>query len=473
MGNSSTQDKNTKNVAKINLYLEDELINDKLSLDDVMHTQLLDAVINQNLQSLRDNQIFDDVREQLNSVIGLRTVNSIYGLDYLLMNKLKCNSVLEPSDELELIMKPQLDEDTLNIQKYTLLQTIGKGGFSMVYVVRCKLTAKIYALKVMNKEIISQWGKFEWISNEIKVLKSVKHPFINHMFDAIETKKHMSLVLDYCLGGDLFYLLSKHIRFPEKVAKFYLCEIVLALEYLHASNILYRDLKPTNIMLDEEGHVKLIDFGLSLPSFTEISISHLFWGTPEYMAPEMLLKVGHNRSIDYYSIGILLYEMLVGIPPFFSQDKKTMYTSILKDKINFFPHITKNAKDLILKLTQKEPSDRLGANYGFFEIKQHPFFSGVKWKDVYEKKLVPPYIPSQREMNFLDEFISIPIDHQLYSESDGDSSNFNDYAKEYIWKVERSELNHNASIRENREKVEDEIEQWLNNFKKTESRNSE
>jgi serine/threonine protein kinase len=213
------------------------------------------------------------------------------------------------------------------------------------------------------------------------------------MFDTVETKKHMCLLLDYCLGGDMFYLLTKYTRFPEKVARFYLCEMILALEHLHSENILYRDLKPTNIMIDEEGHVKLIDFGLSIPGFTETSVSNLFCGTPEYMAPEMLLKIGHNRSIDYYSIGILLYEMLVGIPPFYNNDRKTMYTSILKDEIKLFQHITKDAKDLILKLTQKEPLDRLGSNYGFFEIKQHPFFRGVNWINVYDKKLKPPYIP--------------------------------------------------------------------------------
>ena len=182
------------------------------------------------------------------------------------------------------------------------------------------------------------------------------------------------------------------------------------MEYLHSLNVLYRDLKPTNILVDAEGHIKLTDFGLALPFFTENSVSYSFCGTPEYMSPEMLLKIGHDRCLDYYSIGITLYEMLVGIPPFYNVDRKKMYTSILKDKIRFYPHVSPTARDLICKLMKKEPKERLGANYGFLEIKQHPFFKSVNWKKFEARKVKPPIVPPIRKMNFATEFTEIPID---------------------------------------------------------------
>lgn len=172
------------------------------------------------------------------------------------------------------------------------------------------------------KQLLSKWNKYENILNEKHILNLVSHPFIINQICNIECDQYMHWVLDYWPGGDLFYLISKNTRLPEKQAKFYIIEIILAIEYLHSLNILYRDLKPTNVLIDAEGHIRLTDFGLSLPFFTESSVSDTFCGTPEYMCPEMLLKIGHNRLLDYYMIGITLYEMLVGIPPFYNEDRK-------------------------------------------------------------------------------------------------------------------------------------------------------
>lgn len=229
-------------------------------------------------------------------------------------------------------------------------------------------------------QLLNKWEKYEYVKNEKYILNATNHPFIISLICNIETEKYIYLLLDFWPGGDLFYLISNQTRLSEKLAKFYLIEIILAIEYLHSINILYRDLKPTNVLIDAEGHVKLTDFGLSTPFFTETSVSTEFWGTPEYMSPEMLMKIGHDRWLDYYSIGIILYEMLVGIPPFYNQDKKKMYTSILNDKPKFYSHMSQNAKDLISKLICKDPSERLGSKYGFLEIKQHPFFKGTNWK---------------------------------------------------------------------------------------------
>jgi hypothetical protein len=159
MGNSSNKQKSIGNGSRAKIYFEGELLEEKLDLNDVMRTQFLHAVINHSMDSLRHNPAFESMDDKLDSIIGLRTMSSTYGVDYLLMNKHKSDGIIKSLDELELILKPNMHKGISNLHKYKLLRTIGKGGFSMVYVVRCKMTAKIYALKVMNKETIEKWGK--------------------------------------------------------------------------------------------------------------------------------------------------------------------------------------------------------------------------------------------------------------------------------------------------------------------------
>ena len=155
--------------------------------------------------------------------------------------------------------------------------------------------------------------------NEKEILTNVDHPFIMKMHYSFSTKNYLNLVLDFWPGGELFFHIVKHKRFRESVAKFYIAEIILAIEHLHENDILYRDLKPENVLIDYDGHIKLTDFGLSAMHFTKDSFADIFWGSPEYMPPEMILKRKYNRKIDIYALGALLYEMIGGIPPFYSQ----------------------------------------------------------------------------------------------------------------------------------------------------------
>ncbi len=164
---------------------------------------------------------------------------------------------------------------------------------------------------------------------ERRILESLSHPFLIKMHWAFQSEEYLHLVLDFCPGGELFFHLSRFGKFPENVARFYFAEILLGLEYLHSRNIFYRDLKPENILIDLDGHIKITDFGLSKDNFSQRDRSSSFCGSPEYMSPEMLTNKKHDRNVDFYSLGALLYEMLTGLPPFYSSDRDLMYSHIV------------------------------------------------------------------------------------------------------------------------------------------------
>lgn len=197
------------------------------------------------------------------------------------------------------------------------------------------------------------------------------------------------MILDYACGGELFTWLRKNKRFSEKTAKFFACEILLAIEYMHSKNVIFRDLKPENVLIDETGHVKLADFGFAK------TVKDKTWtmcGTPEYLAPEVILGTGHDKAVDYWAFGVLLYEMLAGYPPFYGRESQMeIYTKIVSGKYAFPSFISKTAKDLIKKLLAKNKMKRLGnLKDGVADIKAHKFFDGVNWEKVVKKKTVSP-----------------------------------------------------------------------------------
>ena len=267
----------------------------------------------------------------------------------------------------------------------------------------------IYALKSMDKTFIEDWKKMDYVINEKEILAKMSHPFIVKMYYSFNTKNYLNLVLDFCPGGELFFHIVKNRRLKESVAKFYIAEIILAIEYLHDKNILYRDLKPENVLIDYDGHIKLTDFGLSAINFKKDSFSDVFWGSPEYMPPEMILKKKYNRMIDYYAIGALLYEMIWGIPPFYSKKRQVLFENIVNKEITFFKEFSSSAKNLIKKLLDKDYTKRLGYKRGMSEVKDHPFFDDIDWSKILAKEVNPPYKPSMREINFAKEFTSIPV----------------------------------------------------------------
>ena len=255
------------------------------------------------------------------------------------------------------------------------IKVIGRGGFSRVLLVRKKDTGRLYAMKILKKNKIIREKKVKPIISEREVLEQVDHPFIVKMHWAFQNTDELYFVMDICTGGEIFFHLSKFKRFPEELAKFYFCEILLGIEYLHSLNIVYRDLKPENILIDIDGHVKIADFGLA-KIIPRLNMSYSFCGSPEYMSPEMLQGIGHDRRLDYYCLGALLYEMLTGLPPYFNKDNNIMYRAIIKDKLRFPDYLSPVIVDLLQRLLQKDPNRRIQS---VKDIKKHPWLNGVNW----------------------------------------------------------------------------------------------
>ncbi|XP_054829294.1 ribosomal protein S6 kinase alpha-3 isoform X3 [Eublepharis macularius] len=230
---------------------------------------------------------------------------------------------------------------------------------------------------------------------ERDILVEVNHPFIVKLHYAFQTEGKLYLILDFLRGGDLFTRLSKEVMFTEDDVKFYLAELALALDHLHSLGIIYRDLKPENILLDEEGHIKLTDFGLSKESIDHEKKAYSFCGTVEYMAPEVVNRRGHTQSADWWSFGVLMFEMLTGTLPFQGKDRKETMTMILKAKLGMPQFLSPEAQSLLRMLFKRNPANRLGAGPdGVEEIKRHHFFSTIDWNKLYRREINPPFKPA-------------------------------------------------------------------------------
>jgi serine/threonine protein kinase len=248
-------------------------------------------------------------------------------------------------------------------------------------------------MKVLSKDRIMGQNLLKYAMAERNVLSLSNHPFIVKLNFAFQTLSKLFLILDYCPGGDLSKHLYHEKKFIEPRAKFYLCEILLALEDLHKRDIIFRDLKPDNVVLDSDGHCKLTDFGLSKEGVYDSQCAKSFCGSIAYLAPEMLKKQGHGKAVDWYLLGVLFYEMLIGIPPFFTEKREEIFYNIEYGELQIPKFISKNASCLLKDLLQKDPLKRLGGGIkDALEIKEHEYFKGVNWDDVYNKKVLPPKI---------------------------------------------------------------------------------
>ncbi|XP_064159870.1 ribosomal protein S6 kinase beta-1-like isoform X2 [Anguilla rostrata] len=242
---------------------------------------------------------------------------------------------------------------------------------------------------------------------ERNILEEVKHPFIVDLIYAFQTGGKLYLILEYLSGGELFMQLEREGIFMEDTACFYLAEISMALGHLHQNGIIYRDLKPENIMLNHQGHVKLTDFGLCKESIHDGTVTHTFCGTIEYMAPEILMRSGHNRAVDWWSLGALMYDMMTGAPPFTGENRKKTIDKILKCKLNLPPYLTQEARDLLKKLLKRNASSRLGAGPGdASEVQTHLFFRHVNWVDLLARKVEPPFKPFLQSAEDVSQFDS-------------------------------------------------------------------
>uniref|UniRef100_H2YVX2 cGMP-dependent protein kinase n=1 Tax=Ciona savignyi TaxID=51511 RepID=H2YVX2_CIOSA len=303
--------------------------------------------------------------------------------------------------------------DDLILEDFTAIDTLGVGGFGRVELVELKSDpAKTYAMKVLKKRHIVDTRQQEHIKNEKVIMMDCNSDFIVKMYRTFRDTKYIYMLLECCLGGELWTVLRDKGHFDDSAARFYTACVVEAFTYMHARGIIYRDLKPENLLLDTRGYAKLVDFGFA----KRIGFSRKTWtfcGTPEYVAPEIILNKGHDLSADYWSLGILMFELMTGSPPFSGSDPMKTYNQILKgiDMIEFPKKISKNAQSLIRKLCRDNPSERLGnQRNGIKDIQKHKWFDGFHWIGLRKGTMAPPTKPQVTSSSDSSNFDKFPED---------------------------------------------------------------
>ena len=279
-------------------------------------------------------------------------------------------------------------KNTMALSDFKLYETLGTGTFGRVRLCKHRTTGKFYAIKILNKSSVIELKQVAHVKSEKSVLEEVSHGCIVNLISSFQDTDRLYMVFEYVPGGELFSHLRKIGKFPNDVAKYYAAELVLALAHLHTQNIVYRDLKPENLMLDKHGHIKITDFGFA-KRVTERT--YTLCGTPEYLAPEIIQCNGHNKGVDWWALGILIFEMLVGYPPFIAGTPLKLYRKILHNKLEVPNFLRSSASDIIVSLLEKNPSKRLGNLRGGTEdVMNHRWFRGVDWKLLAKGKIGSP-----------------------------------------------------------------------------------
>ena len=293
----------------------------------------------------------------------------------------------------------------VDIEDYTIKQTVGTGSFGRVKLIFHAKENKFYALKILKKIEIMKLKQVDHILSEISILNLIDHPFLVKMTGISQNDRYLYIILEYVQGGELFTYLRTVQSLKNEDAVFYAAQVILMFEYLHSKNVVYRDLKPENLLIDAQGYLKLTDFG-----FAKVieGRTYTLCGTPEYLAPEILLQKGHGKPVDWWCLGILIYEMLVGIDPFSDEEPMAVYQNILRGKIKFPSNFNKDARSLVKHLLIADLGKRYGnLKGGVNDIKEHRWFNDFDWKKLLQKSQKPHFIPKIK--------------------SEGDTSNYSQY----------------------------------------------
>jgi len=313
----------------------------------------------------------------------------------------------------------------VSLSDFDMIKVIGRGSYAKVLMVELKSTRRIYAMKVIKKELVTDDEDIDWVQTEKHVFETAtNHPFLVGLHSCFQTPSRLFFVIEFVRGGDLMFHMQRQRRLPEEHARFYSAEICLALNYLHERGIIYRDLKLDNVLLDHEGHIKLTDYGMCKEGIRPGDTTSTFCGTPNYIAPEILRAEDYGFSVDWWALGVLLYEMLAGRSPFDivgatdNPDQNTedyLFQVILEKTIRIPRSLSVKAASILKGFLNKNPAERLGCNResGFVEIMTHAFFKTIDWALLEQKQIPPPYRPrleSERDLaNFPPEFTDEPV----------------------------------------------------------------
>ncbi|CAM9158210.1 unnamed protein product [Hapterophycus canaliculatus] len=313
--------------------------------------------------------------------------------------------------------------------EFDLLKVIGMGAFGKVLQVRSRRNGQILAMKCISKKMLARRNHTAYMQAERDIMTKVVHPFVVALQCAFQTEHKLFLVMEYLPGGELFFHLSKKGLFLEEYAKFYAAEMVLALEFLHGKGIIHRDLKPENLLLGANGHICVTDFGLAKElSHDEDEGLKTICGTNEYMAPEMILRKGYGKAVDWWSMGALVYEMTAGYPPFQGKTPKDLNRKILNERVSLPRWLSPNAHQVLRGFLERNVSRRLGAQKttmfdigGATAVKHHPFFEGIDWTKLIALQVEPPLKPelisNTDTSNFSAEFVGMALPRSLSHES--------------------------------------------------------
>ncbi|KAI9025066.1 hypothetical protein CLU79DRAFT_827118 [Phycomyces nitens] len=305
--------------------------------------------------------------------------------------------VVAPSVSPVIAPAPVKASRKVNLDDFHFLAVLGKGNFGKVMLAEEKHDKALYAIKVLKKRFIIDNDEMESLKSEKRVFQAAnreRHPFLINLHSTFQTESRVYFVMEYVSGGDLMWHIQRE-PFSERRAKFYACEVLLALEYFHSQGIIYRDLKLDNIMLGLDGHIKIADYGLCKENIWHGQNTGTFCGTPEFMAPEILLEQKYGRGVDWWAYGVLIYEMLLGQSPFRGEDEDEIFDAILEDDILYPINMSRDSVSICQRLLTRDPEKRLGAGPNdAADIRAHPFYRGVNWDDLLHKRVTPPFYPS-------------------------------------------------------------------------------